>query len=483
MRISLKELRDQLALVRTMTGDTRKAQIKALKEASVFELDKDNKEIDVRVEIEVPEEIEKAAKDAGEHRGISPDELAKAAQAAADRAVAEANKAFNGGNPLAGKSGIWSPPDGVKHYNTKHFAGDRNGKSGMERAFRFGQWILASLGNEKAKQFCADQGLAHVKLAQETVNSSGGYLVPEEFGTDLIDLREKYGVVRKLFKMRPMASDTRTDPRRVSGLSAYFVSEGGAGTESTKGWDQVRLTAKDIMVLSRITNQLSQDAVINIGDDLAYEIAYAYALKEDQCGLIGTGTSTYGGIVGVTQKLLGLSGTIANIAGLYVATGNLFSEFTLADFNATVGKLPQYADGPVTKWTAHRTFYYGTMQRLELAAGGVTSYEVREGNRVPKFLGYPVEISQVMPSTDSNSQVAACLGDFEKGASFGDRQQTTIMFSEHATVGGESVFERNEIAVRGMERVDINVHDVGNASATAASRVPGPIVGIISAAS
>jgi hypothetical protein len=40
-------------------------------------------------------------------------------------------------------------------------------------------------------------------------------------------------------------------------------------TESTKSWDNVALTAKDLMVLTRITSQLNEDAVISVGDDLA----------------------------------------------------------------------------------------------------------------------------------------------------------------------------------------------------------------------
>ena len=49
-------------------------------------------------------------------------------------------------------------------------------------------------------------------------------------------------------------------------------SEGGAGTESSMSWDQVRLTAKKWMVLTKYSNELNEDAVLNIGDDLAFEI-------------------------------------------------------------------------------------------------------------------------------------------------------------------------------------------------------------------
>lgn len=373
----------------------------------------------------------------------------------------------------------------VKGYRAgqlKNFRGEVSGKKADERAYRFGMWCLAAVSKGCAQLHFpnainfAEEHFGKVKLHQGNVNHSGGYLVPEEFGQDLIDLRETYGVVRRIFKNRPMSSDTRSDPRRASGLTAYFVTEGAAGTESSKGWDQIRLTARDLMVLTRYTNQLSEDAVINIGDDLAGEISYAFANKEDECGINGDGTSTYGGIIGVRTKLQDVDGAGTDSAGLVAqGTGSTWGAVVLADFNNVIAKLPQYADSPNAVWVAHRAFYHGVMQKLEAAAGGNTQREIREGSRQgrPLFLGYPVEISQVMPAATASAHVACLLGDFTLGASFGDRRQDAIAFSEHATIGGESVFERNEIAVRGTERFDINVHDVGSSAAA------GPIVGLL----
>ena len=110
-----------------------------------------------------------------------------------------------------------------------------------------------------------------------------------------------------------------------------------------------------------------------------------------------------------------------------------------------------------------------------LAAGGVTEAGIMAGGQ-PRFLGAPVEFSQVLPATDANSQIVAFYGDIRLAAMMGDRRQTTIAMSEHLN------FAEDELAVRGTERFDIVCHDVGNASATAASRVPGPIVALIMAA-
>jgi HK97 family phage major capsid protein len=371
----------------------------------------------------------------------------------------------------------------------KHFAAEKVGDfDADERAYRFGMWGLAVRGSATAQAWCAEHGIGMVekafgdellqKLHQENVNTTGGYLVPEEFGRDLIVLREQYGVARRVLMMVPMSSDTRTDPRQTGGLTASFVGEGAAGSESTTSWDNVRLTAKDIMVLTRMTKQVDADAIINFGDKLAYECGYATSLLEDQCAFIGDASATYGGIEGFSAKLIRING-VDDGGGVVLAAGNLFSEFVLADFNKAVGRIPQYADNDRTCWVAHRSFYYGTMQRLELAAGGVTASEVRAGSRRPRplFLGYPVEFSQTMPSADVNSQIAATFGDHSMAASFGDRQQTMVTFSEHASVGGQSVFERNQVALRCVERIDMNIHDVGTAT------VAGPVVGLISAAS
>lgn len=371
-------------------------------------------------------------------------------------------------------------PAEVRRYNPVHFRGTRHGRSAEERAYRFGMWCLAELANQMPgryrRSFPHAQEWVDRNLAAASTKDASGYsnLIPEEFGQDIVDLREVRGVVRRLFKVVPMAGDTRTDPRRQGGLTASWVGEGSAGSESNKKWDNVRLTAKDLMALARYTNQLNADSVINIGDDLASEIAYAFADAEDQAGFNGDASSTYGGIVGARTKVANFDGAGTASAGLVSGSGGTWATLTMADFHTVVGKLPQFADTPETAWVCHRAFYFTVMQKLEIASGGTEAREVIAGDRRPRplFLGYPVEFSQVFPGATATGTVMVLLGNFMLAASLGDRQMDSVAFSEHATIGGENVFERNQIAVRGVERVDINVHDVGDASN------PGPIVAL-----
>ena len=355
----------------------------------------------------------------------------------------------------------------------RHIKGD----NAKERAYRLGRYWLANVfRNQKSAQWCRDNGIMTTRGQAEGQNDKGGFLVAPEFASEIIDLREQYGIARQHARVWPMGSDTLTIPRRKSGVSASFYGESAQMSAVEKAWDNVSLTARKLGIRVRYPKELNEDAIINIGDDLTKEIAYTFALKEDQCFFNGDGTTTYGKIEGVTTRLKGLSSTIAYIAGLVVAAGNAYSEITLANFNSVVGLLPEYADGPQTKWFVSKTFWANVMQRLAVAAGGVTAEEI-EGVRSKTFLGYPVVIVQVMPKTEANSQVCCLFGDLSLAAAFGDRVGLEIETNPYSRM------DYDEIEIFGRSRFDINVHDVGNADATAANREPGPVVGLITAAS
>lgn len=361
----------------------------------------------------------------------------------------------------------WTLPAGVSRIaSLKSFKGDQADL----KAYRFGQFMLAvAYGNSKARQYCLNHGIQ--LLAQATnINEKGGILVPPEFAETIIDLREKYGVFRQECRKVPMGRDTLTVPRRTGGLTAYFVSENpGSGiTESDKTFDGVQLVAKKMATLTRYSSEIAEDAIINVGDDLASEIAYAFASKEDDCGFNGTGASTYGGITGVTVKINDGTHT-ASV--LDAASGNVsFETLDLEDFQKCVGRLPEYVENP--KWYISKYGWANAMQRLAYAAGGNDAQTVAAGMQ-PTFLGYPVVISQKLNRTAGSdvSAIKVLFGDLSMAATLGDRREIVVMESD------QRYFEYDQIGIRGTQRIDINVHDLGDTSEA------GPIVALKTAAS
>lgn len=351
------------------------------------------------------------------------------------------------------------------------FKGVVDGMEAEERAYRSGMFLLAVLPKifgegraEIARNWCVENGLqAHLKAQAEGQNTAGGFLVPTEFETAIIDLREEYGTFRRQCRLIPMGSDSMTIPRRASGVTAYWVGENSQITESQKGWDQVSLVAKKLAALSRMSTELSEDAVINISDDLAQEMAYAFAAAEDAAGWNGDGTSTYGGITGVRTKILGKAGAVDGASG-----HDTFAEIDASDLANVMAKLPKYAERNA-KWYCSQPAWALVFQRLIAASGGVTISELTGGKPVRRYLGYDVEIDQTLPtSTGDLSDVAMLFfGDLRLAATMGERRGIRIKTSD------DRYFEYDQIGIQGTERVDINVHDVGDASAA------GPIVALI----
>lgn len=385
--------------------------------------------------------------------------------------------------PSNGGNGAFKLPANVRRFNPTNFApeADEAGRQPVERAYRFGQWALATATMcmpgkfqfYNSVEFCQQNGLMNVHGEGGSDVSGAGIFVPDEFSTDIIRLVEQYGVIRRLVPATLMKSETKTTPRRVGGLTAYAVGENTAGTESDAEWNEVKLVAKKWMVLTRMSNELSEDSVVSIANELIREIALAFAIKEDQSGFLGDGTSTYNGIVGIVTKLDTL--TAGTAPGLILGAGNAYSELTLANFSSVVAALPQYASASPT-WVCHRTFFYNVMQPLALAAGGTTAGDIVNGIQ-PRFLGYPVVFSQVLSSVAANSQIPVIFGDIAMGCQFGDRRMMNIEFSDQVSVGGQSVWERDQIAVKATSRNDFVCHDFGTNSAA------GPIVGLELAAS
>jgi HK97 family phage major capsid protein len=329
--------------------------------------------------------------------------------------------------------------------------------SSKEMAWKFGTWCLATMGHKKSQDNCKNHGI-QIKAHTEGVNSQGGFLVPDEMAAELVTLREQYGVFRRNAKIYRMASDTLRIPRKNTGLTAYWVGEAIAGTESTMGFDSVQLVAHKLTALTTVSNELLEDSVIDLASDVANEIAYQFAFKEDDAGFNGDGTSSYGGIVGLANALTDATYQISD------SGQSTYGAITAANVGTAIGLLPAWAGQRSNiKIFCNKSTYHAVFERLALGAGGATAAEVASGLQTPRFFGYPVEFSQAIAYTPSTGgSVVAYIGDLAQSCYLGDRRATSIAFSDSAL----NAFEQDERVVRGTERVDIVCANVGSASAT-----------------
>lgn len=341
-----------------------------------------------------------------------------------------------------------------------------------EIAHKFGEWVQKDVLRTKTSHLTAS-------------NSLGGALVPTEFVAELIDLKEQYGVARRLVPFTQISGHDVMLPRRTGNLQVYSPAEGSAPTESNMTFNNVQVTTKEMAVLATASKQLVQESAINIGDTVAKNIAWAFSEKEDDIFFNGDGTATYFGMTGLAQAFRNsveqAGGTWATNAGnqadIVTASGNLFSEFTLTDLEAVVGLLPEFAEQGNVQWVGSKPVWANVLVRLAYGANGNRITDIENGAN-KRFMGYGVTTAQKMPRTDANSQFALYFGNFAQGIKAAESRG-----SMEIAVSTERYFDQGLIAFRGTQRIGITVHDVGNYNATASSRVPGPIIGLLSAAS
>ncbi len=336
-----------------------------------------------------------------------------------------------------------------------------NTHEGRDAAYTSGKWLAATLLQDPGSySWCQSRGLMPdiMAAAGTAPNTAGGALVPTELESSIISLREEYGVFRRVARLAPMSSNTLDIPRSTGQLTASFVGENQEGDESDATWDNVQLNAKKLMVLTRMSSEISEDAIISLADWFASDIAQAFALKEDQCGFIGDGTSTYGGMLGALVKALDGSHDKAKVAA---ASGHdTLAEIDSDDLVKLMAAIPGYAKRG-SRWYCSPTALELVFNAIKVGATG-NSLDNLANEVTPRFLGYPIEVTDLMADDAAatyNGAVMIGFGNLMQAATMGDRRGIRVQATS------ERYWEQDQIGVKGTERFDINVHDLGSNTA------------------
>lgn len=319
----------------------------------------------------------------------------------------------------------------------------------------FGAWSRIKLAtdlNRSYKAYGEDMDIVR-KAGLEFDNTLGGSLVPQEFMANLVWRTEAYGVARRLANVVRMGSDNSVFPRKTGLMTMnYATGEGSAITDTQNSYDNVELTARKVTGLAYVSNELFEDSAINVSNDYANSIAEAYARLEDQTYFLGDGNATYGGMVGLANALPS-SAYLSGVAWGSITTKNL---------QDAMGSVENIKDGNLA-WVCSRQFYFQVFARLDRAASqfkelaSVNVPFTLGGIAVGNFLGYPVYISQVLP-TATGANKAAYFGDFSGASMIGDRRQLSIDTDRSFR------FANDQIAIRATARIAVNIHGDGRGS-------------------
>lgn len=346
------------------------------------------------------------------------------------------------------------------NYKSKTFKGDNAGR----KAFMYGHYLKGILGGNKESRKIYSQMSGQKWTQVEGTDARGGFLVPEEWASEILELSLDYGVYRRNARNVNMKHLIMNVQNVSTGLFVGLVTEGADKDERNKEFANTQLTAKKVASITPFSDELLDDAPQNLLDFFSENLARAHAEREDHCGFVGNGVADVEncGITGIVTAIQAVAGN----AGVTTIDGS-FGDITMVNMTDFMATLPShgYTKGR-TKWYCHQSVYYRTLARLAAGVGGNTIRDI-EGGFSPSFLGYPVEFVEVMRADDGNpSAPGVCLlfGDLYKAALFGNRQELTFKTYEREV--------SDETVIRTVRRFDAATVFPGTAAAA------GPVVAL-----
>lgn len=343
-----------------------------------------------------------------------------------------------------------------KAYNAKAAREGRSSEAGSygtafsdaERAEQFGAWSRLTM----AKGLDYPQKAADIEITKALgtiVNSLGGALIPEDFRADLIELKEKSGVMRSLIGVTPVPHGTMMVPRLVSDVTPTWDVEGSAGSDQDKPtFDNVGLSTKKMRAIVRINRELMNEAAMAVGDIVARSMARAFGTSEDAAAINGDATSTYGGIRGLVNKL--------DSNAYHTSTATTWAAITsFADIASTFAKLDDIPGLGEPVGLCSKQFFDSVLWPMAHAAGGTTMEERINGRPAYRIGGYPFVTCPSAPKTLPASKIAFWVGYWGAGAKFGETGSMEIDTSD------QRYWEYDQIGMKAVQKIDINIHEAG----------------------
>ncbi len=316
---------------------------------------------------------------------------------------------------------------------------------------RLAMSVAAGAGDlQLAEQFAAKEiGDADVAMAISTAAGSGGALVPESFHSEVIELLRPRTVIRRLgARSVPLPNGNLTMPRMAGGATASYVGEGADPKATGANFDDVKLSAKTMITIVPMSNQLIGTAGYNVEQLVLGDMLSAMAVREDKAFLRDDGTDNtptgFKAIATAASRTKPWSGTatleaidafLDSLILMLMASDSLMINPGWALSPRSYMKLFGLRDGN------------GNKVYPELAQGLLKGYPIAHTNTIPVNLGAGTNESEIY-FADFNDVV------------IGEQDNMTIDFSREATYVDSTgtlvtAFSRNQSVLRLVANHDI----------------------------
>ncbi|MEZ5923907.1 MAG: phage major capsid protein [Hyphomicrobiaceae bacterium] len=270
-------------------------------------------------------------------------------------------------------------------------------------------------------------GLADLESKALSIGSNpdGGYLVPAEVETTVMQAVKEISPIRAIAGNRQVSSAVYKKPFSTTGFGTGWVGETAARPETTTSTlTELTFPAMELYAMPAATAAILDDAAVNIDEWIADEVRNAFAEQEGNAFILGNGVNKPKGFLDYPKVADG-SWSWGNIG--YQVTG-------VSGGFAASGASDALIDLVYSLKAGHRANAHWVMSRSTQSA--VRKLKDTEGNYLwqpsagpgaaPSLMSFPIAEAEDMPDIAADA-FAIAFGDFGRGYLVVDRAGIRVL--------------------------------------------------------
>ncbi|ULJ64188.1 phage major capsid protein [Wielerella bovis] len=255
-------------------------------------------------------------------------------------------------------------------------------------------------------------------------NGNGGYLVPTEWDRTITDKLQEFSPARQVFHVQATSKPTFEKLYNLHGATSGWVGE----TDERPNTDNptfktLKFETGEIYANPSATQQILDDAEIDLGQFLATEVQGEFTLQENKAFFTGDGTN--GKPTGLlTYAEGGTNATKHPLGAIKVVKSGDANKITYDGLIDLVYSLPAtFAQN--ARFLMNRNTI-AVVRKLKDADGNPIWQPSLQAGQPSTLLGYPVVEIAEMPDVAANA-LAIAFGDFKRGYMILDRKGVSIL--------------------------------------------------------
>lgn len=271
----------------------------------------------------------------------------------------------------------------------------------------------------------AEDGLAELqkKAIQVGVDSDGGYAVPENLDTDILQVLKDESPMRALCAQITIGAANYKKLANIGGAGSGWVGETDKrGETSGPSLAQLEAYMGEVYANPQATQQSLDDIFFNVESWIASEVAEAFAEKEGNAFLLGDGKNKPKGILAYDLSLdIDKNRKFGTFQKIHSGKAGEFSGDNLIDLiYAVTAKYRQNAQFMMTNLSQAKA------RKLKDTEGNYLWQPGLQLGQPSTLLGYGIAENNDMPEAAADANAIA-FGDFKRGYLIVDRMGTRVL--------------------------------------------------------